>query len=61
MIGDEMFVFGGVEAGTRKNDLVALDLRAGQWRRVEVEGVPPSPRCYHAAWSTLARCLLIRQ
>ena len=40
VVGDEMYVFGGLTAGSKGNELHALDLRTKIWRRVGAKTNP---------------------
>ena len=49
MMGSLMYVFGGDHGHYRCNDLHSIDLSnpdALEWRFVEVDGVPPTPRAH---------------
>ena len=48
-IGDLLYVFGGESSDGRLNDVVILDVNAGQWMFPTCAGTPPSPRSGHRA------------
>lgn len=50
LVGEYMYLFGGMQAGTRVNTTVALNVEDRTWSRVNTSGAPPSARSEHASW-----------
>jgi len=48
-VRDRLIVFGGINAGTRNNEVHALDLATNSWSPIATSGTPPTPRAQHAA------------
>ena len=44
LIASKIFVFGGTDETTRRNDLYAYDMASNLWVQVETQGMVPTPR-----------------
>ncbi|KAM5138383.1 uncharacterized protein ACMZJ9_016960 [Mantella aurantiaca] len=49
LLDRELYIFGGWDTPVCYNDLFLLDLGLMEFSPVEVNGSPPSPRCWHSA------------
>ena len=54
-IKEKLFVFGGRDAQSRRNDLWKFDLNKTRWEECKCAGYPPQPRSFHAASSAGSR------
>ncbi|KAK2569848.1 Acyl-CoA-binding domain-containing protein 4 [Acropora cervicornis] len=49
VVGDTLYIFGGIYHGEAKNDLYMLNTGNLTWTPLRASGKPPSPRCDHAS------------
>ncbi|XP_077982006.1 uncharacterized protein LOC144437012 [Glandiceps talaboti] len=49
VVDDNMYVFGGILNSKASNSLYMLNTQKLHWTQIETYGVPPEPRCDHAA------------